>query len=166
MSTKLQATQRYHGTCDQVRQMLTDPQFVAFRAERTGAIRSNSEVTVASDGIETVTSSRTLPADVPNYATRFIGETLTVDETQVWPAATGDGSCTVSVHVQFSAPITFSGRMFLRPDGDECVIDIEGEFKAGIPLIGGKVEELAKAQTERYLAKEQRLGVTWLTEHP
>jgi hypothetical protein len=45
------------------------------------------------------------------------------------------------------------------------MVTTEGELKASIPFMGGKVENLAKEQTERYLRKEQEFALTWLREH-
>ena len=38
----------------------------------------------------------------------------------------------------------------------------QGEFKAGVPLVGGKVERVAAEQTERYLTKEMSVAAEWL----
>jgi hypothetical protein len=69
------------------------------------------------------------------------------------------------VKVEFSAPISFSGTMSLAPAGEGTQITVTGTFKASIPFIGGKVEQLAKETTEKYLAKENKLGEQWLGDH-
>jgi Protein of unknown function (DUF2505) len=166
VATSLTWTQQYPADSARVRAMLTDPDFVSQRAQRTGASASISQVTVAADGVETVVSERTLPADVPAFAKKFMGETLVVTETQTWPVLDASGNGTVSIRVEFSAPIVFTGSMVVTNQTDTTMLDISGQFKASVPLFGGKVEEIAKAQTERYLAKEQQLGQAWLTAHP
>jgi hypothetical protein len=88
-----------------------------------------------------------------------------VTETQAWPALSPSGTATVPVKVEFSAPISFAGAMTLAPAGDGTQITVTGTFKASIPFVGGKVEQLAKETTEKYLAKENRLGETWLSEN-
>jgi hypothetical protein len=95
----------------------------------------------------------------------MIGETLTVTETQNWPALSASGTASVPVKVEFSAPISFNGTMSLAPVGEGTQITVTGTFKASIPFIGGKVEQLAKETTEKYLAKENKLGEQWLGEH-
>jgi hypothetical protein len=112
-----------------------------------------------------VLSARVLPANVPSFAVKMIGETLTVTETQNWPALSASGTASVPVKVEFSAPISFSGTMSLAPAGEGTQITVTGTFKASIPFIGGKVEQLAKETTEKYLAKENKLGEQWLGDH-
>lgn len=165
MGTDFTVMQTYTASPERVHAMLTDEKFVTFRAENTGALSSTSSVTAGADGACTVLSARVLPANVPSFAVKMIGETLTVTETQNWPALSASGTASVPVKVEFSAPISFSGTMSLAPAGDGTQITVTGTFKASIPFIGGKVEQLAKETTEKYLAKENKLGEQWLGEH-
>lgn len=165
MGTDFTVMQTYTASPERVHAMLTDEKFVTFRAENTGSISSTSSVTDGADGACTVLSTRVLPANVPSFAAKMIGETLTVTETQTWPALTNGGTATVPVKVEFSAPISFTGTMSLAPSGEGTQITVAGTFKASIPFVGGKVEQLAKETTEKYLAKENKLGTQWLTEN-
>ena len=164
MGTDFTVMQTYTASPERVHAMLTDEKFVTFRAENTGAISATSSVTAGSDGSCTVVSARVLPANVPSFAAKMIGETLTVTETQSWPALSASGTATVPVKVEFSAPISFAGSMTLAPAGDGTQITVTGTFKASIPFVGGKVEQLAKETTEKYLGKENKLGETWLSQ--
>lgn len=165
MGTDLTVMQTYTASPERVHSMLTDEKFVTFRAENTGAISSTSSVTTGDDGSCTVLSTRVLPANVPSFAAKMIGETLTVTETQAWPALSSAGTAVVPVKVEFSAPISFSGTMSLAPAPEGTQITVTGTFKASIPFVGGKVEQLAKETTEKYLGKENKLGSQWLSEH-
>ncbi len=165
MGTDFTVMQTYTASPMRVHAMLTDEKFVTFRAENTGAISSTSSVTAGTDGACTVLSARVLPANVPSFAAKMIGETLTVTETQSWPALSGAGTAVVPVKVEFSAPISFAGTMSLAPSGDGTQITVSGTFKASIPFVGGKVEQLAKETTEKYLGKENKLGEQWLASH-
>lgn len=165
MGTDLTVKQMYEASPERVRAMLIDEKFVTFRAENTGAISSTSSVTPGADGSCTVVSARVLPANVPSYAVKMIGETITVTETQNWPGFSAGGTSTVPVKVEFSAPISFSGTVTVAPAGDGTEVTVTGTFKASIPFVGGKVEQLAKETTEKYLGKENVLGTRWLSEH-
>jgi len=165
MGTDFTVMQTYTASPERVYAMLTDEKFVTFRAENTGAISSTTSVTPGPDGTCTVLSSRVLPANVPSFAAKMIGDTLTVTETQTWPALSAAGTANVAVKADFSAPISFAGAMALAPSSEGTAITITGTFKASIPFVGGKVEQLAKETIEKYLAKENRLGSQWLTEH-
>lgn len=165
MGTDFTVMQTYTASPERVHAMLTDEKFVTFRAENTGAVSSTSSVTAGSEGACTVLSTRVLPANVPSFAAKMIGETLTVTETQTWPALSHAGTATVPVKVEFSAPISFTGTMSLAPSSEGAQVTVTGTFKASIPFVGGKVEQLAKETTEKYLAKENKLGTQWLTEN-
>lgn len=163
MATKLEMTQTFAADAATVRALQADPAYIVFRGERTGASSVTADSSTASDGTTTITVERVLPADVPSYAKSMIGDTITVTETYVWGPAGADGSATGTMEARFSAPISFTARMAMRPDGDGTVIETVGEFKASVPFVGGKVEDLAKQQTERYLRKEQSLATEWLS---
>ena len=42
-------------------------------------------------------------------------------------------------------PVTFKGRLQLSPGGRGSVVDVSGELKVAIPLLGRKLEESAAA---------------------
>ena len=67
------------------------------------------EVTDTPDGGVTISSTRTMPADVPSYAKSFVGDSLTVTEVQVWGPVGPDGSSRADVTVDFNAPISYKG---------------------------------------------------------
>lgn len=101
---------------------------------------------VSTTGDHTVISTeRVLPTDgLPDIARSFVGETLTVVEVQAWGPAAGDGSRTgeLNLHVK-GAPMTLRGTIRLSPTGSGSVHELAGELKAGVPLIGGRLEKAA-----------------------
>ena len=52
----------------------------------------------------------------------------------------------------------------IRLEGTESgsLVTIDGELKASIPLIGGKIESWAGGEAADTLRKEHEFGVTWL----
>ncbi|MFW5474618.1 DUF2505 domain-containing protein [Knoellia sp. CPCC 206450] len=101
---------------------------------------------VSSTGDRTVISTeRVLPTDgLPDIARSFVGETLTVVEVQTWGPAAADGTRTgdLNLHVK-GAPMTLKGAVRLSPSASGTVHELAGELKAGVPLIGGKLEKAA-----------------------
>ena len=156
--------QIYPADVTTIRAMLLDPAYIQARAVATGALTLESSVNTAPNGQTTVVITRTLPSEMPAFAAAIVGETLTITETQVWQPEFL-GQCFGSFSVTFSAPLTFIGTASITTDGDNTVITTEGELKASIPFMAGKVEHLAKEQTQRYLRKEQEFALTWLREH-
>ena len=156
--------QIYPDDVTTIRAMLLNPAYIEARALATGALTLESSVTTEPNGQATVVITRSLPSEMPAFAAAIVGETLTITETQVWQPEFL-GQCFGNFSVTFSAPLTFIGTASITTDGDNTVITTEGELKASIPFMGGKVENLAKEQTERYLRKEQEFALTWLREH-
>lgn len=163
MATRLDITQTFPADAAAVRAAQADPAYIAFRGERTGASAVTSEVATQADGSVKITVERVLPADVPSYAKSMIGDTITVNETYVWSAPDANGNATGTMEARFSAPITCNATMVMRADGDATTIVTTGEFKASIPFVGGKIEDLARQQIERYLRKEESLMAEWLS---
>jgi hypothetical protein len=163
MATTLDFSQTYDAQPSAVRAMITDADFITQRAMRTGSTTVDSEVIDEAGGGTTVIVTRTMPANVPSYAKSFVGETLTVTERQEWTVPEADGTGTAVATAELSAPIAFTGSMSITSDGSVTTVRTFGEYKASIPFVGGKVEEMAMEQTLRYLAKEQEIGRDWLT---
>lgn len=162
MATKLDMTQTFPADIAVVRALQADPAYITFRGERTGATSVTADVVTQPDGGLLITIVRVLPADVPSYAKSMIGDSITVTEHYAWSAPAADGSATGTLTAEFSAPISCTAALTMRPDGANTLLTTVGEYKASIPFVGGKVEDLAKQQTVRYLEKEQSLAVKWL----
>lgn len=163
MATPISARQTFPATPDRVRAMLLDPAYALVRAERTGSLSVTA--TDRSEGDHGVLSvERVIPAEVPDFARSFVGETLTVKETHDWGPLAG-GACEGTIGVTFSAPVGVKATMRLSAEGDGSVVEIEGTINASIPFMGGKVEEMVKGEMERYLRKEPEIGAAWLAEH-
>lgn len=164
MATSLQFEQTYPTDVTRIRAMVLDPAYIQARALATGALTIESSITTEPNGQTTVVITRTLPSEMPAFAAAIVGETLTITETQIWEPEFL-GQCFGQFSVTFSAPLTFTGSASITHADDNTVVTTEGELKASIPFMGGKVETLAKEQTERYLRKEQDFALAWLSEH-
>jgi hypothetical protein len=162
MPTSLDYEQSFPADPATVMTMLQDPAYVQRKAESTGAFDIEVEVVDNGDGTVTITSTRSMPAEVPSYATPFVGENLTITEVQTWGAAAADGSRTAQVTVDFHAPLSYRGTIELSGGDSSSVARNAGQFKANVPFVGGKVERVAAEMTEKYLAKEAKVAVDWL----
>ena len=162
MATTMDFSQTYDFPPAAVREMISDPDFIAERAPRTGSTSVDIEVSEEPDGGTTVVTERVMPANVPAFAKSFVGETLTITERQEWAAPAADGTGVAVATATFSAPLVFSGSMSITVDRGITTVRTFGEYKASVPFVGGKIEEMAKDQTVRYLTKEQEIGRRWL----
>jgi hypothetical protein len=157
MSTRFTVTQEYASPSDAVLAMLTDENYARIRAERTGAVEVSVRRDVVGD-VVTMVIERSLPAQVPGFAKSLVGDVISVTEEQVWSPA-GSARFTAT----FSAPMSASGTITVESSGPQStVVRTIGEVRASVPLIGGKLEGLAREQLERYLNAEIAIATAWL----
>ena len=162
MATKLTYEQEFPADPTTVMAMLRDPAYVQEKAERTGSHDITVDVTETADGGVVIACTRSMPAEVPSYAAPFVGDTITITETQAWSALAADGSAHADVTVEFNSPLAYSGTITLSQGAGGSVALNEGSFKASVPFVGGKVERVAAEMTEKYLKKETTVGTEWL----
>lgn len=106
-----------------------------------------------------------LPAKLPSFAKKFVGETLVLTETQNWESPEDDQGRDASFVVDFdNNPISFKGTIELRPDGDTTTVRTIGDIKCKVAFVGGKIEGVAVGWIEKYLDKEQKVGNEWLAK--
>jgi hypothetical protein len=128
------------------------------------------EVSVASESIRydaavsgsTTKTSRTLAA--PESAARFTGPELTVIEEIVWGPAGAGGARTADLTMTvLGQPVTLKGRLQSAPGGRGTVVDLTGDLKVAIPLLGKKLEQAAAPAVLAGFRTQQRVGDRWLS---
>jgi len=147
--------------------MIVDPAFQEAKCAATGSVEHEVDVSVHDNGGATVISRRTMPTHhVPDFVRSFLGPTLQLIETQEWHPAAGDGTRTGTITVQIhGAPVRFTGSVALAGAGRGTLQPIEGEIKASVPLVGGRIEKAAEPAVLAAVRVEQRTGLAWLAEH-
>lgn len=161
---KLTAQIRYAADPAAVFAMLTDPTFQAEVCQATGALSHSVDVQ-ESDGGATVTTAREMPTDqFPDFVKRLVGDTVQVVRVDRWAAAAGDGGRAGTVVVEIKgAPVRLSGTLRLTGDGAATVEDVDGDLKASVPLMGGKIEKAVEPPLRAAVAKEGEIGARWLS---
>lgn len=156
----------YQTGPDAVAAMLADADFVRRKCDAMGALERSAKISGSAPGAFTATSSRTMPTDdFPDVARTFVGDKVTIKQVDDWGPADADGSREGTVTVEISgAPLKVTGQMWLRPDGAGTVQTIDGELKASVPLIGGKLEKAAHPAIMAAIRKEHETGQEWLGE--
>ena len=128
------------------------------------------EVCVASESISydvsvsgsSTRSSRTLPS--PESAARFTGPQLTVVEEVAWAEAAPDGSRTGTMTMTITGqPVSLKGTLRLQPGGRGTTVDLNGELKVAIPLLGRKLEQSSAPAVLAGFRTQQRVGDRWLS---
>lgn len=142
--------------------MLTDEAYLARKAEATGAVRH--DVSVQRDGDRvTVRLLRVMPPEVPDVVRRFVGDTIDLDQTDVWEPAAANGSRTGSIRIGMGgAPVSLAGGMTLVPSAAGSTATIDAKVKASIPLLGGKIEKAVHDAVVQAARVEERVGRAWL----
>lgn len=157
---------RYAAEPQAVFEMLTDQAFQERKLAQTGALSYNASVVVSGDGGAVVASSRALPTDrVPDAFRTFVGDRLTVEQTETWNPPGPDGARTGTLSVSIpGAPVKLTASLSLAPTATGCLEIVSGELKARVPLIGGKIEKAAEPAVRAAIDAEERIGQAWLAE--
>lgn len=152
----------YDATPEEVFAIVTDTAFREQACERTKAL--SYDVKVSTSGGDTVVRvSRKMEAkDIPDMARKFVGETLTVVQTETWHPAAADGSRTADVSGEISnTPVTLKGTARITANGAQAVQAIDLDIKVAVPLIGKKMEPFVVDAIRNGLQKEHDLGHEW-----
>ena len=163
MPRSFTAAQQYSQDISDVFAAMCDTQYLEFLLTNSGGVDPEVEALDLSDDRWRITLDRALPAQVPSFLRAMVGDHITVREQREWGAAADDGSRTGVLTVTFDgAPARIDGTLALTPgDSGTCGLTVEGEVKASIPLVGGKVEEFARDQLLRFVAREEELAQHW-----
>jgi hypothetical protein len=160
MELKLSAS--YDATPEEVFAIVTDKTFREQACEKTKAL--SYDVNVSQSGGDTVVRvSREMEAkDIPDMAKKFVGQTLTVVQTETWHPAAADGSRKADVSGEIAnTPVTLKGTASIAPNGAQTVQAIDLDVKVAVPLIGRKMEPFVVDAIRNGLQKEHDLGREW-----
>lgn len=164
---KITKTFEYAATPRDVFAMMADPQFQARKCEATHAVKHTESVTPKGDQTEIVTRRVVPTDDFPDFAKRMVGSRIAVTETIMWSRASVDGSRTGTIQLAIGdAPVSMSGTVRLAPCSGGTRIDVEGDLKAKIPLVGGAIEKAAAPSILEAIDKEHEVGQEWLAGSP
>ena len=134
--------------------MLTDP---AFREKAAWAQQVESvDVTVV--GSEVRIDMQQPNTDIPAFARKIAGARIHAIQAETW-----NGSDTAEFSITTpSMPTGISGTRRLIADGDVTLDTFDGEAKAKVPLIGGKLESLISTKLKTGWDIEHGVGTAWL----
>ena len=165
---KINRTLRYDLPPDEARAMSCDPAFQERKCADAGALDWNVRVTEQPGGATIISTRRTLPTTgFPSMLRKLLPPGMVSTEVIEWAAdAEPDGSRTAKLKVEFhGAPAALSGTIRVSPtEAGGSLVSIDADFKAGVPLIGGKVEKLAAPIILDVIDSEQRTGQAWVVD--
>jgi hypothetical protein len=151
---KVRHSVRYAAPIGDVYAMLTDP---AFR-EKAAHAQDATDVKVSVDGQQLTLDMQASNSGLPGFAQKFAGDRTHSITSEQW----SDGSVAEFSVATPGKPTSITGTRRLVADGDATLDTFEGECKAKVPLIGGKLEGIMAGQFTDGLDKEHAVGVAWL----
>ena len=129
----------------------------AFREKSSWAQEVDSvDVTVA--GTEVRIDMQQPSTDIPAFARKIAGASIHAIQAEAWNGVdTAEFSITTP-----GLPAGISGTRALVVDGEGTVDRFDGEAKARVPLIGGKLENLMGDKLKSGWDIEHGVGIAWL----
>ncbi len=122
------------------------------------------EVDVSEDRLRIVID-RLVDVDVPSFARKVFQPTNRVRSIDEW-VRKDDATCAGTFVLSTKGvPVEISGTTLLTADGGRSDYEIEVDVTVRVPLIGGRVAEVARGIVDQQLTDEFRLGDDWLASH-
>jgi hypothetical protein len=122
------------------------------------------EVDVSEDRLRIVID-RLVDVDVPSFARKVFQPTNRVRSIDEW-VRKDDATCAGTFVLSTKGvPVEISGTTLLTADGGRSDYEIEVDVMVRVPLIGGRVAEVARGIVDQQLTDEFRLGDDWLASH-
>lgn len=162
---KIKRSWTYPAPVADVYAMVTDEAYQRRKSEATSTDGGTVELAQTADGGHLITVARVLPTDAfPENIRAMVGNTITVVETQTWGLAGDDGSRVADLAVDVKGtPASMKGTVTLTPVSDtQTRLDVDGDLKGGIPIIGSKIEKAAAPSFIHALEQEERIGTEYL----
>ncbi|MGC4109485.1 MAG: DUF2505 domain-containing protein [Nocardioides sp.] len=152
-------TLTYPGTTvDDVYAMLGDPAYRKAVGDYQRVVDFSCDIDSAGDGMRVRLEEAHAADRIPAFAQRLVGSEIRFVQEETWASASG-----ADVHVTIPGkPGEMNGTTTLSQAGPDVVQRIELDVKVGIPLVGGKVEDLIAGFVGRAFDAENKVGVKWL----
>jgi hypothetical protein len=160
---KLKETFSYPAGVEAVFALISNDAF------RTGAAEASHgrdvSTTVEHDGDDTVvTLVRTQPANIPDFAKKFVGDAVKIKQIERWHAPSADGTRTATLSMKVvGQPAGFKGTATLAADGKGAEFVVAGDVKVDVPFVGKKFEPIIAKAVEASLRYDVKAGVERLT---
>lgn len=152
----------FPGTSEQVRALMTDPEFRRKVADEAGGRAGDPTSQETAEGLLFVTETRASSDEFPAAVRPFLGTELVIHQEELWTSA---DHARLSVTVP-GLPFSMKGDITLAPGGAGTVQTTDAEIKVNVPLLGGKVEVLLGRVLGSLLKTQGRVGAEWLSNEP
>ena len=162
MSVQVTNTDRYPATPDQLIDMMSNPDYLLEKYQALGDVEFTVDEQERADESLSLKIDRTVNANLPDFAKKIVGETSQLVQTEKW---TKDGDSWVcDFHTESPGkPLKMNGTFKIVPVGDsESDYSVQMDIKAGIPLVGKKLEKSVASETKENMSLEFQFNVEFL----
>ena len=161
---KIERSMHNEVSAKEVYEMSASKQFQEQKCRDAGALSYVVNVTQGEGGAVIKTKRKLPTVGFPSLLRKFVPTGVTSTETIVWRPEATDGSRTADLSVDFhGAPASMKGTIRVVPDGPTAAtIVVDADFKAHVPLIGGKVEGFAAPIILGVIDSEEATGKAWV----
>jgi hypothetical protein len=152
---KVQVIHDYVKDSEHTFKMLTDPTSHIKKYEAAGCKNITIDSCEEVNGAIVIKATRDAPSTAPKFAKKILGAYNTLVSEDIWVISdtpVKKGSFKIEIK---GAPVTMTGVMEMRPQGDGAEVDIELELKVKVALIGKKIEPFLKNDTVAALDSDQ-----------
>jgi hypothetical protein len=152
---------------DKVLEAFTSEDFARHVAKKAGVEFESLNVDGETSGAFTVTTVRGVGADkVPSVAQKFVGNGVKLTQVDKYSAPQENGSRSVETSIDVAGmPVSASAHQDLASQGEQTVVDVEGEVKANIPLVGKKISTAAEPYIGKALSLQSTTAEDWIKNH-
>jgi hypothetical protein len=93
--------------------------------------------------------------DLPAFAAKILGETQQIEQDEDWDLAAGKGRIVTRPR---NAPVAIQAEARMVEAGSATRLEMDWEVKAKVPLIGGKIENLAAGEIRARMPRDAELS--------
>jgi Protein of unknown function (DUF2505) len=152
-------TLTYPGTTvADVYAMLAEPAYRKAVADYQGVAGFSCDITPDGSGMRARLEQAHGTDRIPSFAKKMVGNEIRFVQDESWSSPSG-----ADIHVTIPGrPGEMTGSTTLTQSGADVVQRVDLSVKVGVPLIGGKLEDLVAGFLTGAFDAENKVGVKWL----
>jgi Protein of unknown function (DUF2505) len=159
VSRSIQYDLTYDAPAERVTAMLADPKFREEVCDFIGVTRKTVTVEPVGDGMHVTIDQWQPTAGVPGFAKKFVGDETNIVQREIWTTPLlGDITVTIP-----GKPGDMTGSARIAEANGVTTESVVMTVKVGIPLVGGKVEDLIGGLLLKALKAENKVGRDYLS---
>ena len=158
MSRRLTHDLTYDAPAEAVAAMLADPAFREEVCDFIGVTRKTVTIEPVGEGMHVTIDQWQPTSGIPSFAKKFVGDETNVVQREIWTTPMlGDITVTIP-----GKPGDMTGTARLSEANGVTTESVDMTIKVGIPLVGGRIEDLISGLLLKALKAENQVGREYL----